>query len=98
MPDSDQEGRDLQDKGIERSKKIQPLPRNPVVVTVIAGGPVLVVDPDRRGRVVGALDDLVEQCLFGLVALEPNTAHAQTARSPPLTGVRDCVPCRLGKG
>ena len=60
MPDSDQEGRDLQDKGIERSKKIQPLPRNPVVVTVIAGGPVhgtvLVVDPDRRGRVVGALD------------------------------------------
>ncbi|NDY95060.1 hypothetical protein [Wenzhouxiangella limi] len=27
------------------------------------------------------LDDLVEQCLFGSVALEPNTAHAQTARA-----------------
>ena len=33
-------------------------------------------------RRIMPLDDLVEQCLFGLVALEPNTAHAQTARSP----------------
>jgi hypothetical protein len=36
-----------------------------------------------KGRVM-PLDDLVEQCLFGSVALEPNTAHVQTACPRPL--------------
>ena len=86
MPDSDQEGRDLQDKGIERSKKIQPLPRNPVVVTVIAGGPVLVVDPDRRGRVVGALDH-VHVITHGAQLRDAEGRHQQGYLDPVWLGL-----------
>ena len=64
-------------------KRLLGLIRRYLQAGLMADGLISLGQVFDKGRVM-PLDDLVEQCLFGSVALEPNTAHVQTACPRPL--------------